>query len=411
MANMMDYLKWRGDLSFADAPFCEVDSLLLCYVSYVNLDGIAPQEGELAQTLSEMSRTFFKRYTKEELEKDKSFIRMAAFVMKEMAACRRFADTKVQNYVNLIDDKKNLQFSAVELILGDGTSFIAYRGTDDCIVGWKEDFFLSNGVVPAEKESVAYLNRVGGKNADGTSFIAYRGTDDCIVGWKEDFFLSNGVVPAEKESVAYLNRVGGKNARILRLGGHSKGGNLAIYAAAGCEEPVQKRLRVIYNLDGPGFTKDFLESPGLKKVLPKIRRYIPECSMIGTLLEHAATPAIIASSNKGVMQHDGLSWEVLGPSFVRCGELNIVAKIFDDAMSSWLSELGPEQKEAFINDFFSVLEATGAETLTQLQEGGIKNLKLMLKQIDTLKPETGEMLGDLIKRLAGHLPELLPFHK
>ncbi len=364
MANMMDYLKWRGDLSFADAPFCEVDSLLLCYVSYVNLDGIAPQEGELAQTLSEVSRTFFKRYTKEELEKDKSFIRMAAFVMKEMAACRRFADTKVQNYVNLIDDKKNLQFSAVELILGDGTSFIAYRGTDDCIVGWKEDFFLSNGVVPAEKESVAYLNRVGGKNA-----------------------------------------------RILRLGGHSKGGNLAIYAAAGCEEPVQKRLRVIYNLDGPGFTKDFLESPGLKKVLPKIRRYIPECSMIGTLLEHAATPAIIASSNKGVMQHDGLSWEVLGPSFVRCGELNIVAKIFDDAMSSWLSELGPEQKEAFINDFFSVLEATGAETLTQLQEGGIKNLKLMLKQIDTLKPETGEMLGDLIKRLAGHLPELLPFHK
>ena len=144
--------------------------------------------------------------------------------------------------------------------------------------------------------------------------------------------------------MAYLNRVGGKNARILRLGGHSKGENLAIYAAAGCEEPVQKRLRVIYNLDGPGFTKDFLESPETEKGTSQNPEIYSGVFHDRNPPGACGDPAIIASSNKGVMQHDGLSWEVLGPSFVRCGELNIVAKIFDDAMSSWLSELGPEQK-------------------------------------------------------------------
>ena len=110
--------------------------------------------------------------------------------------------------------------------------------------------------------------------------------------------------------MAYLNRVGGKTPAFCGWA-DIQGGESCHLRSCRLRGACPKRLRVIYNLDDPGFTKDFLESPGLKKVLPKIRRYIPECSMIGTLLEHAATPAIIASSNKGVMQHDGLSWEVL----------------------------------------------------------------------------------------------------
>ena len=157
--NMLDYLVWRGDLTFAQSEFNEVDNLILCYLVYVNLDGIAPEMGEEAVSVRQLSETFFTRYSEKELEKDKSFIRFAPVVLKEMAQTRRFGDLLVQNYVNKVDLEKMLQFAAMEIQLGDGTTFVAYRGTDDTIVGWKEDFYLSRGVVPAEKEAVDYLNR------------------------------------------------------------------------------------------------------------------------------------------------------------------------------------------------------------------------------------------------------------
>lgn len=362
MANMMDYLKWRGDLSLADAPFCEVDSLLLAYIAYVNLDGIGPEGDGEVKSLGEAAQEFFQRYPKEVLEKDRSFVRLAPFLMKEMAKSRRFGDVKMRNYVSLFDQEKELQFAALELILGDGTSYIAYRGTDDHIVGWKEDFFLSNGVVPAETEAVNYLNRVGNQSG-----------------------------------------------RILRLGGHSKGGNLAVYAAAECDPDVKKRLRVVYNLDGPGFTEEFLQRPGLLEIQKKIRRYIPESSMIGMLLEQPVEPIVIKSQARGILQHDGLSWEVLGPAFVKCKELSSVAVVFDKTMKSWLQNMEESQKADFINDVFAVLEAPGVDTLTELQEGGIKSIGAMWKRVDALKPETRQTMRDFLKELASHLPELLPF--
>lgn len=336
-------------MTFQRDDFCEVDNLLLSYLSYVNLDGIAPGEGEGFLTLKEVSDTFFQRYSEEELKKDRSFIRMAPYGMREMAKTKRFGDIKIQNYVNYIAEEKNIQFSAVEFVLSEEISYLAYRGTDDRIVGWKEDFFLSNGIVGAQREALRYINNIG------------------------------------------------RNCCKMFVGGHSKGGNLAVYGAALCEKEIQDKIIKIYSNDAPGFSEEFLESEGLQRIFPKIERYITEGSIIGTLLAHKKEPVLIKSSAKGVMQHDCLSWETEGRRFIKCKEQNRGAAAFDEAIKAWLSGIDGEEREAFINDFFSVLEATGAETLTQLQEGGIKTLRLMLKQKNALKPETKKIIEKLIR--------------
>lgn len=355
MANFMDYFDWRGDLSFEQSPFCEVDNLILSYLSYVKLEGIVPIPGAGTITLQDATEEFFTRYPEEELKKDRSFIRMAPYMMQKMAVTRRFEGLLLQNMVDEVDIEMEEQFCALEILLPDGTSYISYRGTDDTIVGWKEDFQLSNGVVPAERKAVDYLNMIGQKSTGN-----------------------------------------------LRIGGHSKGGNLAVYAAAGCDEAVQNKITEIYNNDGPGFTAEYLSNPGLLRIKDKVRRYIPESSIIGMLLEHNVEPVIIKSSQKGPMQHDGFSWEVMGNTFPRCEELSKTGKYFDETLRSWIYQMNVEERRDFIEDFFSVLEAPGVETLTELQEGGLRSAKAMLGRIDELNPRTRKMVEQLLMNFLSH---------
>lgn len=345
-------------MTFLQTPFCEVDNLVLSYFAYVNLDGIDEITGKSSATLRDVSRRFFEIHTEEELKADKSFIRLAPYMMKAMADSQRFGNARVAHYVNKVVTEEELQFSAVEIILGDGTSYIAFRGTDDTIVGWKEDFNLSNGIVPAQKEAAKYLNENGSKNQ-----------------------------------------------RPLRTGGHSKGGNLSVYASAKCEQDVKSRIVEVYDNDGPGFTSEFLTDEGFKEILPKIIRIIPECSIIGMLLNHAAEPVIVSSTQKGVYQHDGLSWEVLGPRFVYKQELNRKAAVFNDTLHKWIEGMDGEQRDVFIDDLFSVLEVTKAQTLTQVQDGGLRNARMMLGQIEALNPKSRKIVEELVKSLFSHWTE------
>lgn len=390
--NMLDYLVWRGDLTFAQSEFNEVDNLILCYLVYVNLDGIAPEKGEEAVSVRQLSETFFARYSEKELEKDKSFIRFAPVVLKEMAQTKRFGDLLVQNYVNKVDLEKMLQFAAMEIQLGDGTIFVAYRGTDDTIVGWKEDFYLSRGVVPAEKEAVDYLNHVGEMHRRLQLQAAEQKG-------KQKFSLFSR--RKKKESCEEVP------IQDIRIGGHSKGGNLAIYAAAYCDEAIQNHIMEVYSNDGPGFMKEFLEYPGFQKICGRIRRYVPESSIIGMLLYHSVEPIVIESSQKAVMQHDGFSWEVSGPAFVRCEGLSNFALAMDQAIRNWLEQIPQGRREAIICDLFSVLEATDAVTLTELQDGGIKNIRVIMKAVEAMDTDSKGVVQDLLKEILQNVPQML----
>ena len=353
MGNIMDYISWRGDLSFAQSPFNEVDNLILACFSYVNLDGIPAVSGQKGIELKKLVKEFKKLHTIKELEADKSFIRLAPFMMFEMAKSVRFGNCVIRNYVNEIVTEAEQQFSAVEIVLEDGTSYVSFRGTDDTIIGWKEDFNLSTGVVPAQERAVEYMERISDK-ASG----------------------------------------------MLRVGGHSKGGNLAIYGSVMCKSAHDKILE-IYSNDGPGFSKEFQESPETAEMMPKIIRIIPEYSIIGTLLEHEKQPIIVASTSRGLLQHDGFSWEVQGPGLVRRDSLNKTALRFIEILHKWIDGMDTEQKRLLIEDLFATLQASGYENLSEVQSGGIKSLAAMVKRLDKFAPESRGMMQELLTAICG----------
>lgn len=353
MGNIMDYISWRGDLSFAQSPFNEVDNLILACFSYVNLDRIPAVTRQKGIELKKLVKEFKKLHTIKELEADKSFIRLAPFMMFEMAESVRFGNCVIRNYVNEIVTEAEQQFSAVEIVLEDGTSYVSFRGTDDTIIGWKEDFNLSTGVVPAQERAVEYMQRISDK-ASG----------------------------------------------MLRAGGHSKGGNLAIYGSVMCKSAHDKILE-IYSNDGPGFSKEFQESPETAEMMPKIIRIIPEYSIIGTLLEHEKQPIIVASTSRGLLQHDGFSWEVQGPGLVRRDSLNKTALRFIEILHKWIDGMDTEQKRLLIEDLFATLQASGYENLSEVQSGGIKSLAAMVKRLDKFAPESRGMMQELLTAICG----------
>ena len=353
MGNIMDYISWRGDLSFEQSQFNVVDNLILACFSYVNLDGIPAVTKQKGIGLKKLTEEFMKLHTMKELEADKSFIRLAPFMMMEMAKSVRFGKCVVRNYVNDIVTEAEQQFAAMEIVLEDGTSYVSFRGTDDTIIGWKEDFNLSTGVVPAQKRAIEYLQKIS-EHTDG----------------------------------------------MLRVGGHSKGGNLAIYGSVMCKSAHEKILE-IYSNDGPGFSREFQELPEMKEMMPKIIRIIPEYSIIGTLLEHEKEPVIVASSSKGLLQHDGFSWEVQGPALVRRDSLNKTALRFIEILHKWIDGMDMEQKRLLIEDLFATLQASGYENLSEVQSGGLKSLAAMVKRVEKFAPESRGMMQELLTAICG----------
>lgn len=353
MGNIMDYISWRGDLSFEQSQFNEVDNLILACFSYVNLDGIPAVTKQKGIGLKKLTKEFMKLHTMKELEADKSFIRLAPFMMMEMAKSVRFGKCVVRNYVNDIVTEAEQQFAAMEIVLEDGTSYVSFRGTDDTIIGWKEDFNLSTGVVPAQKRAIEYLQKIS-EHTDG----------------------------------------------MLRVGGHSKGGNLAIYGSVMCKSAHEKILE-IYSNDGPGFSREFQELPETKEMMPKIIRIIPEYSIIGTLLEHEKEPVIVASSSKGLLQHDAFSWEVQGPALVRRDSLNKTALRFIEILHKWIDGMDTEQKRLLIEDLFATLQASGYENLSEVQSGGLKSLAAMVKRVEKFAPESRGMMQELLTAICG----------
>lgn len=353
MGNIMDYISWRGDLSFEQSQFNEVDNLILACFPYVNLDGISAVTKQKGIGLKKLTKEFMKLHTMKELEADKSFIRLAPFMMMEMAKSVRFGKCVVRNYVNDIVTEAEQQFAAMEIVLEDGTSYVSFRGTDDTIIGWKEDFNLSTGVVPAQKRAIEYLQKIS-EHTDG----------------------------------------------MLRVGGHSKGGNLAIYGSVMCKSAHEKILE-IYSNDGPGFSREFQELPETKEMMPKIIRIIPEYSIIGTLLEHEKEPVIVASSSKGLLQHDGFSWEVQGPALVRRDSLNKTALRFIEILHKWIDGMDMEQKRLLIEDLFATLQASGYENLSEVQSGGLKSLAAMVKRVEKFAPESRGMMQELLTAICG----------
>ena len=353
MANLLDYLDWRGDLTLEQSPFNEVDNLILAELSFVDFKDIVPAPGEGDSViLREAAERFFARFPEGE-RIDMGVLVPSAIpeMLRKMADSRRFGDMKLNCFVDHLDVGRGEQFAALAIETGDKTLYLSFRGTDDSLAGWKEDFELAcMPEVPAQKKALAYVRDVAKQ------------------------------FPRKK----------------LRLGGHSKGGNLAVYAGVFCPESVQKRIIAVWSNDGPGFHEDLLDLPEHKRVAERIYSIVPKSSVVGMLLEHEEDYTVVDSDQLGFMQHDGFSWQVLGDHFITLRQVTRQAPLSDQELRGWVHGLTVEQRETFVNAMFDVLSASGAVTLTDLRDDSFRAVGAMIKAMKDLDKETRDGLRDFL---------------
>ena len=352
---VMDYLRWRGDLPFCRDGFNEVDNLVLCIISYINFrrfDDLKTTDPAKAVALPEVAA----RLTEEDEQRGLSELAYIP-LMRLAAETERFRDVRMFGFTHEWDEAKEMQFDAVSYLLPDDTLFVAFMGTDTSLVGWKEDFNMS--------------------------------------------FLS--AVPEQERAAAYTVEMAAACRRCkLRIGGHSKGGNLAAWAAIHIPAGLQKRrLLAAYNNDGPGFSHDMVDSEAYRRVADKLHTYVPESSIVGVLLEHAEDYAVIDSSNRSIMQHEPLSWNVLGSRFIHLGERSQMGKLSDDVLRQWIGSMTPQEREQFSDALFDVLSLSGkARTLDDLRAGGLAGGAALLKQYNGADEEDKKIISEIFRRLA-----------
>lgn len=351
MADVFDYLKWRGDVPLSADPFNEVDNLVLAELSYTDFDGIMGG-GFRKISLKTADKRYFAAHSRDDITEDSNHLARCPLLMDGMLSGSRFGNMKLTKYINVINSDADMQISAVTFLLDDGSAYVSFRGTDSTVVGWKEDFNMS------------YMP----------------------------------VTEGQRSALRYLNEVGARIDRPLRVGGHSKGGNFAVYASAFCDRAVQDRILEVYTNDGPGFRKEVMVRDEYKQILPKVISIVPDTSIIGMLLTSGVKHRIVESSEKGIMQHDGLTWKVERNRFVRA-EQSAVGSFISNSQRDWLSKIDDDSREMFVNTVFSVFEATGAGTFGEIERNKMRSAERMLNTIKDIPKEQRKELLNIIGEL------------
>ena len=351
---VMDYLRWRGDLPFTRDAFNEVDDLVLCIISYINFrrfEDLRTTNPARAVALPEVAA----RLTEEDEQLGLSELDYIP-LMRLAAETERFREVRMFGFTHEYDEVREMQFDAVSYLLPDDTLLVSFMGTDTSLVGWKEDFNMSYlSAVPAQIRAAAYTEEIAAACPD----------------------------------------------RGLRIGGHSKGGNLAAWAAIHISAPLQDRLLAAYNNDGPGFSHDMVDSAAYRRVADKLHTYIPESSIVGILLEHAEDYAVIDSSNRSIMQHEPMSWNVEGPRFVHLGQRSPMGKVSDDLLRQWIGSMTPQEREQFTDALFDILSMSGkTRTLEDLRAGGLAKMAALLKQYNGADEKDKKIIAEIFRRLA-----------
>ena len=355
MANILDYLDWRGDLSLKAAPFNEVDNLILAELSFIDYSGIVPEmAGRSAVTIAEAAQQYFARHGTDQIDMGVLVPDAIVQLLQKAAKTRRFGGMRLVSYVSKTDLTREMQFAALTVELAPKLLYVAFRGTDDTLVGWKEDFNMS--------------------------------------------FLSP--VPGQLEATYYLERVARHFSGCrLMVGGHSKGGNFAVYAAIHAKESVQKRILAVYNNDGPGFEGEVLGTAEHQRISDRIRTIVPEDDVVGMMMCHEERYSVVRSDQMGFMQHDGFSWQVLGDSFVHLSEIGFGGRLVDQTLKAFAEKLTREERERFVDALYEILTAGDAKTLTDLQKGSWKMAGTLLKTGYELDEESRKMVNYTLRLL------------
>lgn len=348
MANICDYLKWRGDLTFSQDPPNAVDALIFSELSYIRFEGQVVSNSSAKVSLTAAAENFFALEDHAErihLKDDMELLQLAA-------ASRRFGDALVCRYRDVLIPEQETQFAAMTFLLDDGSAFVAFRGTDYSLTGWKEDFNMS----------------------------------------------FQQTVPAQRLAHQYVRDIAAEYQLPLRIGGHSKGGNMSVFAAARSSPMIQSQIVEVYNNDGPGFTDYLMGDPGYIAMVPKIRTHIPQSSVIGMLLEHEEPYRVIKSKTIGLLQHDPYSWEVMGRDFITVEQITDDSRFVDAAIKTWFADMTVQERNQLVDVMFTLLGTGGVENALDIfRPKNIRNYVKTLSSDENMRKVLSNEFQDLLE--------------
>ena len=344
MSNIHDYLIWRGDLPISkDFKFNEVDSMILARFSYLVFDKIKMNSKETIESISLKMR---------DLDNTEFMYNGDKELITYLGDSDRFKNLVVTDFIKINNKENEKQFGAITIHISEEQLYISYLGTDSTIYGWKEDFnmaFMEN--VPCQISGKEYLEKISEKYPD----------------------------------------------KKIRIGGHSKGGNVAIYSAITVEEKIKDKIIKVYNYDGPGFNKNIVNMYGNNEIMKKIQTYIPQDSIIGRILNHKEKTTIIYSIEKGILQHDIFSWQILRDDLIELSENTDASEIIDKALTDWLEVTTNEQRKIFIDTVFDLLYSTEATTFGEMSRNLTTNLPKIMKKYGEISSADKEIITNMIK--------------
>lgn len=367
MKNILSYIKNEGNRTFKDYPFNEVDSLILSQLSYLEFDGVIPKlcedvfepkaENKASYDLIEEEKSVFLKDIPGHpdfnnmfnifwmADKEEKLISLAA-------KSKRYGDIKINYYKEVFSEDSDTQFAAVTYILPDESMYVAFRGTDATLLGWKEDM---------------------------------------KIGYSKP-------IESQKLAAEYMNFVSRMNDYPIRTGGHSKGGNLAIFASMMCEVEARIRIIDIYNHDGPGFRPEIIENSAYSSLTDRIHKYIPKSSIVGIIFENDDYD-IVESYGMGALQHNAFSWKVENGEFVRCERKFFTKEATDQTINEWIYSLKEEELDVFVNSLYDILTVKDAKTIEDLKKNPFKSFTAAVNKYKELSLDNQEILEEIFKRM------------
>lgn len=354
--NMLTYIAKYGSVPMAQLPLNEVDQLVLCQLAYIPFDGLVGPGPEKTLTIQEAARRFRFIYGDEAAQQAANLFcnRNDGKLLWLLGESKRFGGLSLRAYRNEIDPDLQQQFSAVTIALPvENSLFLAFRGTDDTFTGWKENF------------NMCYLSPV----------------------------------PSQEKALEYVGEIAGHTCCALRLAGHSKGGNLSVYAATHCEAALQQRILSIVNFDGPGFHSALFTLPQYLSIRERIQTYIPQSSVIGMLFDHEEDYTIVRSRQISVLQHDPYSWDIEETGLVRLEQITRSSSFVSKTVKDWMAAQTIVQREQLVNAIFDVLSATTASTWTEFSSNILKSVSGALHHLVTGNPEARKPILGALKAL------------
>lgn len=347
MADIKEYLKYYKEKSFKEYSFNEIDNVLFSELSYLDWTNIAKDK----ITLQNAANMLLEKENNQNKKRMRfKYVEAIKEHLKEMKDSFRYKDCILTNFKLILTEKE--QFGAICIYFEPEKMYVSFQGTDESVIGWKEDFEMSYSFpVPSQTEAINYLNEV--------------------VTWRDNTVF---------------------------VGGHSKGGNLAICSAMYCKDYIRHKIKKIFNNDGPGFRDKEFNSEEYVRISNKIVSFKPEDSIVGVLLNNLPATKIVKSREKGIRAHDITSWECFG-TFLKEGALSENSKKIEAKFKNWLNKYKDEEKKRLVLTFFEVLGKIGVKSIYDFKKIDLSKVRVAVEEMKNIDIDTKKLYLEALKNL------------